>query len=364
MALNMSKIDVRCPHCGKNQKTESDLFETVCKKCGQTFETDTGVELYLNGDMSRPAVETDGLSFDELYERGVNFLNAEDYGMAQELLAAALKLNPDSAQALWMMCRAVMCTKDIVIDDALVAYVSGDEQKGSELYAAAHGISVPKAAYELKRLSKTSCCFTDEESDDLYEAALEAAKGDFAKEIRDKYAVYSYRPRQEAEAAQGEILPSFGKQRSLYDRNVLMVLIFGALATIGGLIMICCGLANGWTIALLVVGIFVFLIGFLAFYMDSRRRLICKIVLREHPASIEEIAKMLTAKKGEISLAQVSSYVLATMYSLIRSSYLVGVGVRNATEIVYFDEEGLEITGQPDVFESVDVVTEQNTIEK
>jgi hypothetical protein len=92
----MSKINVKCPHCGHLFTTEN-ISESVCEKCNNSFPTDKGAKFY-NSVIQverKKIVEAKGetyLKVDRLLDEINYYLDNEDFSKAQELTLEALSL--------------------------------------------------------------------------------------------------------------------------------------------------------------------------------------------------------------------------------------------------------------------------------
>jgi len=341
-------VEVKCPSCGAVQKADENKYEVKCKKCGNLMVVEDALELLLSGAEVVDDVQVSADSPEAALEKGIEMLEAGEFAMAKSMLTTAFQGLPGNALAAWSLCRAVMCVKDIAPTEPEVLYAMGEEEKAVDLYCEQTGESRAKAEFEIRKALTKLNCYTDEESDELYDLAVQNADEAFAKEIAAKYAVYSFRDESaEEESTQGasymdrlkDIKPNFSAQRSLLDGKVIVALVLSILIVAGASVLLALDYVNGWFIALLVVGIVAMLICALILWMDNRKTVIYKLLYENYFTTVEDLARAMYKSKSEEMIQSSIPTVLSLLYNMIASAQLTYVGVSKGKYIQYYDED-------------------------
>ena len=93
----MNLIDVKCPLCGEEFKTELNSETTACTKCGQSFPTQKGSKYYksiskIQAEKTKIAKGETYAKVDTLLDKGDFYLHAEDFENAYSCYMQALDL--------------------------------------------------------------------------------------------------------------------------------------------------------------------------------------------------------------------------------------------------------------------------------
>ena len=223
-----------------------------------------------------------------------------------------------------------------------------EEEKALDLYCEQTGESRAKAEFEIVKALRKMSCYTDEESDELFELAVSFADEEFATVIANKYAVYSFRANdaEAQESTQGggymdrikDIRPNFAPQKSLFDVKLIIALVLSILIVGGTSVLLGFDIVNGWIIALLVVGIIAMLICALVLWMDNRKTVIYKLLYENYFTTVEDLTRAMYKTKDDDAIASSIPTVLSLMYNMIASAQLTYVGVQGGKYIQYYDE--------------------------